>query len=112
MPRRNGSVLPIRLISPSGNMQTTSPWSSASPALRSARSICRGPSDVLIGMAPVARRNGRSQRLSYHERSMTNRIGRSVAATRSSASTNETWFGSSSTPPSSGMFRLPTTRTR
>ena len=43
MPRWNGLVMPVRVIWPSGKMQTSSPLSRALPASRKASRIIRGP---------------------------------------------------------------------
>ena len=53
-PRRNGSSVPVRVICPSGKMQTISPSSSACPALRSARRIMRVSPAEVIGMTFMA----------------------------------------------------------
>ena len=49
-PRRNGGRLPVRVIWPSGEMQTMSPASSAWPASRKARRMTRGPPSDEIGI--------------------------------------------------------------
>ena len=52
-PRRKGSKVPVRVICPSGKMQTISPWSRAYPAQRSALRIMRGPPDEEMGIVPM-----------------------------------------------------------
>ena len=50
--------VPVRVICPSGKMQTSSPSSSALPASRNAWRIIFGPPLPAIGIARIARRNG------------------------------------------------------
>ena len=53
-PRWNGRIIPVRVIWPSGKMQTSSPSSSARPASRNAWRIIFGPPVPAIGIARIA----------------------------------------------------------
>ena len=90
MPRRNGSIWPMRVIWPSGKMQTTSPSFSASVAVRREWIISRGPWCDEIGITPMIFANGLTSGCSYKSLNIRKRIGRSMEAISSTASTIET----------------------
>ena len=111
-PRRNGSRWPMRVIWPSAKMQTTSPFRSASLAVRRAWIISRGRNSEEMGMARRMRANGLIHGRSYMPLNMMKRTCRSVDASSRSASTNERWLHTKRAPPFSGIWSRPSTRIR
>ncbi len=108
MPLRKGLISPVSVILPSGKIATSSPARSAfdTSSYAASRSFSSSFAGA-IGIALPVRKTNETTGILKIRWSITNRIGRGLAARITSGSTKLTWLHTSIAGPSSGMFSRP-----